>query len=181
MNSIQKKLISFIIIALIILAMIIWLVVFPLVGKIKYLSQEYLSNQGILAQIDQNEFLFKDLEEEYEEIEDELSIIKGVFLEQEKIVGFISDLESIAKNTGNIFEITTVMISSGEEENKEKFLDLNISLLGNFESLLLFISNLEDSPYPPYRLLEIDKLSINRIEDGGGELDTNLRIKVYTK
>jgi len=182
MNFIQKKLIGSIIIVVIVLALIIWLAVLPLVGKIKYLSQEYLSNQGILAQIDQKEFLFKDLEKDYQEIEDELLIIKGVFLEKEKIVSFIPDLESIAKFTGNIFEITTVMSSSDEEENREKFLSLNISLRGDFKNLLLFLSNLKDSPYSPYRLLEIDKLSINRLDDEEDyRLETNLRIKVYTK
>jgi len=74
------------------------------------------------------------------------------------------------------------MSSSDEEENREKFLSLNISLRGDFKNLLLFLSNLEDSPYPPYRLLEIDKLSINRLDDEEDyRLETNLRIKVYTK
>ena len=182
MNSLQKKLIGSIIIVLIILVLFVWLAVSPLVGKIKQLSKDYLTKKEVLAQMDQREFLFKDLEESYQSIEDELLIIEGAFLDQEEIVGFISDLEFIAKTTGNIFEITTVMSSPVDEEgNEEKFLSLNISLWGNFESLLLFLSNLEDSPYPPYRLLEIDRLSINRLEDEDGNLETNLRIKVYTK
>ncbi len=182
MNSLQKKLIGSIIIILIIVVLFVWLAVLPSIGKIKQLSKEYLIKQGVLAQMDQREFLFKDLEESYEAIKDELLIIEGAFLDQEKIVGFISDLEFIAKITGNVFEITTAMSSPSDEEgNEEKFLSLNISLWGNFENLLLFLSNLEDSPYPPYRLLEIDRLSINRLEDEGGDLETNLRIKVYTR
>jgi len=58
MNFIQKNLIGSIIIVVIVLALIIWLAVYHS-RKIKYLSQEYLSNQGILAQIDTKEFLLK--------------------------------------------------------------------------------------------------------------------------
>jgi hypothetical protein len=192
MNPLQKKLFVSLGIGLVVLALFVWLAILPLIEKIKQLSQEYLTNQEILAKLDQREFLFKDLERSYQERQDQLSIIKGTFLTQGETVGFISTLEEIAEKTGNIFEIKTAKsFTSSSEENGETFLSLRISLWGDFESLLLFLANLEDSPYPPYRLLEIDSLSINRLTEEGadkviprfkiGDLETVLGIKIYTK
>jgi len=182
MNSISKKLISSLLIVLIVLALFIWLAILPLVGKIKQLSQEYLGKQEILAQLDQREFLFRDLEKSYREKKDQLTNIEGTLLTEEETVGFISTLENIADRTGNDFEIRAA--KSFSEEGEEKFLSLTISLWGDFERLLVFLANLEDSPYPPYRLLEVDSLSIHRMEGDNvrdGTLETILGIKIYTK
>lgn len=185
MNNIQKKLIGSLGIALIILILFVILVILPLIGKIKQSAQEYLTNQEILAQLDQREFLFKDLEKSYQGKKDQLSIIEGTFLGQEEIVGFISTLEDIAQQTGNVFEIKTAQsYAPADDEDGETFLGLSIFLWGDFEELLAFLANLEDSPYPPYRLLEIDSLSIHRLEGDDvqdGDLETVLGIKIYTQ
>jgi hypothetical protein len=192
MNPLQKKLFGSLGISLVILAFFVWLAVLPLAEKIKQLSQEYLTNRETLAKLDQREFLFKDLERNYQERQGQLSVIKGTFLAQEETVGFISTLEEIAEKTGNIFEIKTAKsFTSSSGENGETFLSLRISLWGDFESLLLFLANLEDSPYPPYRLLEIDSLSISRLSGENidkissrlreGDLETVLGIKIYTR
>ncbi len=182
MNPISKKLIGSSVIALIALSLFIWLAIFPLLGKIKELSQEYLDKQEILAQLDQREALFRDLENSYEDKKEELDNIEGTLLTESETVGFISTLEDIAYTTGNDFEIRTA--KSFSEEGEEKFLSLTISLWGDFESLLVFLANLEDSPYPPYRLLEIDSLSIQRLEGDDvrdGDLETIVGIKIYTR
>ncbi|MBU1291984.1 hypothetical protein KKH07_00625 [Patescibacteria group bacterium] len=185
MNDSQKKLIGSLGIALVVLVLFIYFVISPLIGKIKESSQEYLVNREILAQLDQKEFLFNDLGKSYQEKQDQLLMIEGTFLKQEETVGFISDLEKIAKQTGNIFEIKTAQsYIPSDDEIGGTFLSLNISLWGDFNDLLEFLANLEDSPYPPYRLLEIDSLSINRLEDddfNDGDLETILGIKIYTQ
>lgn len=182
MNLISKKLIGFSSISLIVLALFIWLAIFPLFGKIKELSQEYLKSQEVMVRMDQREFLFRDLEKSYQEKKEELDNIEGTFLTEKETVGFISTLEEIAYQTGNDFEIRTADFFAPEEQ--DKFLSLTISLTGDFESLLLFLANLEDSPYPPYRLLELDSLLIHRLEGDDvrdGDLETTLSVKVYTK
>jgi len=183
MNNSQKKLIGSLGIALVILVLFVYFIIFPLVGKIKESSQKYLINQEILAQLDQKEFLFNDLGKSYQEKQDQLSMIEGTFLKQKETVGFISDLEEIAQRTGNVFEIKTAQSHTPrDDQTGGNFLSLNISLWGDFNGLLEFLANLEDSPYPPYRLLEIDSLSIHRLEGDDvkdGDLETFLGIKIY--
>jgi hypothetical protein len=194
MFSLQRKFILFSCTSLIALALLIGLAVLPLINKIRAFSQEYLANQATLAELDQKEFLLKELEEYYQEKQTDLSALEGVFLDSREAVGFISTLETIAAETGNIFKIKTAksFTPSAEEENGERsFLSLRISLWGDFKSLLLFLANLEDSPYPPYRLLEIDNISITRLNEKNmtglssslreGDLETVLGIKIYTK
>lgn len=186
----QKKALLTSGIALVILALLVWLVFLPLISKIGAASSEYLSNQEVLKKLDQRESLFKELEGYYQEKESDLKLIEGVFLDQDEAVGYISTLEMIAQQTGNDFEIKTAS-AFGSAEGEEYFLALRISLWGSFSGLLKFIANLEDSPYPPYRLIEISNLTINRIEPGRvamsesgpktGDLETQLVIKIYTQ
>jgi len=180
MDSSQKKFIGSLGIALVVLILFILLVVLPLVGKIKQLAQEYLVNQEILTKLDQREYLFKDWEKDYQEKQDQLLMIEKIFLSQEEVVSFISTLEDVAQQTGNVFEIKKAQsYTSPVEENGEIFLSLQISLQGSFNNLLLFLANLENSPYPPYRLLEIDKLSVSQLKQG--DLNTTLEVKVFTQ
>jgi len=191
MLLLQKKLIGSLGISLLILIIFIQLVAFPLIVKIKNTSQEYLTNQGILTALHQKETLFRELEKTYQEREDDLLMIEDTFLKTEEAVGFISTLEDIAQQTGNSFEIKTVSsFAPLPEEEGDSFLVLRISLWGDFSSLLSFIASLEDSPYPPYRLIEVDSLNIKRLGKldlanlssslRTGDLETIVGIKIYT-
>jgi len=186
----QKKALFISGVSLVVLVLLVWLVFLPLINKIRAASLEYLSNQETLKRLDQRESLFKELEEYYQEKESDLKLIEGVFLDQDEAVGYISTLETIAEQTDNDFEIKTAS-AFGSAEGEEYFLALRISLWGSFSGLLEFIANLEDSPYPPYRLIEISNLTINRIGPGKiamsesgpktGDLETQLVIKIYTQ
>lgn len=186
----QKKLIFFLTIDLIILLVFIWLVTCPLMGKIKTASNKYLSNQETLANLGWKESLTKELEKEYQENQNDLSALEGVFLKTEEAVGFISTLERIAEQTGNVFEIKTASSFTPSAE-EESFLAFRISLWGDFSGLLSFLANLENNPYPPYRLIEIDSLTIKKATGQGlsktapslkaGDLETVLGIKIYTQ
>jgi len=191
MLLLQKKLIGSLGISLLILIIFIQLVAFPLIVKIKNTSQEYLTNQGILTALHQKETLFRELEKTYQEREDDLLMIEDTFLKTEEAVGFISTLENIAQQTGNKFEIKTVSsFAPLPEEEGDSFLVLRISLWGDFSSLLSFIASLEDSPYPPYRLIEVDSLNIKRLGKLDlanlssnlriGDLETIVGIKIFT-
>jgi len=172
------------------LALFIGLAVFPFIGKIIKASQEYLANQEILAELDQRESLSKQLEKEYQQKETDLRNLDKVFLSAEETVGFISNLEAIARKTDNFFEIKSVS-ADDSSNNKESSLNFRISLWGNFSSLLLFLANLENSPYPPYRLVEIEDMVIRRLTAESlnkfdfpleeGDLESILSVRIYTQ
>ena len=175
----QRKLILSFFLGLIILILFIWLVIYPLVDRIRIASQEYLSNQEILNKLDQRESLARELEEGYQERKVDLEAIAKVLLGPEEIVGFISNLETIAQETDNNFEIKAVSPHAPSTEEEKAFLSFRISLWGDFPSLLYFLANLEDSPYPPYRLVEIENLAVRELREGG--LETILDVKIYTQ
>lgn len=189
--SLQKKLILFICLGLISLFLLGWLGVFPLFNKIKGLSQEYLSNQEILIKLNQRESLAKELQNDYQEREADLTEMVSVFLSSEEMVGFISNMETIAQQTDNFFEIKAISPYIPLADEEMPFLNFQIFLWGDFSSLLLFLANLENNPYPPYRLVEIENLTIKRLAAKDlvrfdfplkeGDLETILSIKIYTQ
>jgi len=192
--SIEKKIILYFCSALIILLFFIGVVVLPLINKIKDASQEYLANQETLIRLAQRESLSLELEKHFLEYEDDIISIEGAFLDtEEEIVGLILTLENIAQEFGNIFEIKSA-IPSGvlvQDQTEEPFLSLQISIQGSFSNVLRFMASLEDNPYPPYRLMEIDTLSIKRLTGRSlavlgegleeGDLEAILQIKIYTQ
>ncbi len=189
--SLQKKLILFTCLGLISLFLFGCLGIFPLFNKIKALSQEYLSDQEILIKLDQRESLAKELQRNYQEREVDLTEIARVFLNSEEMVGFISNLETIAQQTNNFFEIKAISPYLPLTDKEGPFLNVQIYLWGDFSSLLIFLANLENNPYPPYRLVEIENLAIKRLATKDlvrfsfpleeGDLETILSIKIYTQ
>ena len=192
MFFIQRKLLATLIICLIIFAFFIYLVIFPLIDKIKESSKEYLSNQEIINRLDKREYMYKKLQKSYDEKNSELLVTEKILINNEEIAGFIFILERLAEQTDNIFEIKTASsVSLFEKREEIPFLSLKISLFGDFSSMLDFLSNLENNPYPPYRLIEVSGLSIKRLEEKNlinleeslspGNLETILDIKIYTQ
>ena len=189
--SLKEKLILFPCLGLIVLLVFIWLMVCPLFDKISAQSQEYLSGQETLIKLDQRESSAQEVERDYQEREADLVGLAGVFLGSEEIVGFISNLETIAQQTNNFFEIEAVSPYSPLTEEERPFLNFQISLWGDFSGLLVFLAHLENNPYPPYRLVEIENLTIRRLAAKNlarldfpveqGDLETVLSIKIYTQ
>lgn len=172
------------------MGLFVGLVIFPFIGKVTKASQEYLTNQEILAELDQRELLSKQLEKEYRQKEADLKDLNRALLSAEETVGFISNLEAIARKTNNFLEIKSVS-ADDSSNSKESFLNFRISLWGNFSSLLLFLANLEDNPYPPYRLVEIKDMTVRRLTAESlskfdfplkeGDLESILNVRVYTQ
>ncbi len=183
----QQKLILLVAISLVALVVFVRWVIFPLFDRVRVASQEYLTGQESLAKLDQRELLFKELEEDYQARQDDLADIEGIFLDEQEAVGFISTLETIAAQTGNVFEIKTAGYFTASNQDEESYLTLRISLWGNFSNILTFLANLEDSPYPPYRLIEIENLTMRGLDKEGleqgvaGELEVVVSIKIYTQ
>ena len=194
MLTAQKKLFLSLIIGLAGFTLFIGLIVFPLMNRIKIASQECLNNQEILAKLDQRVSLLKELKKNYQDNEDNVLSLNNAFLNSKETIGLITTLETIANQTGNFFEIKSVSSSLLDKEKIEEdnpCLMLSIYLWGSFPELLNFLANLENIPYPPYRLMEIDDLVIKRLakedltfvdlDSGEGNLETILSIKVYTQ
>ena len=192
MFLIQKKFLATLIIGLIIIVFFVYLIIIPLIDKIKENSEEYLSNQEILNRLDKREYVYKKLQKSYDEKNSELLVTEKILISDEETVGFIFTLEKLAEQTNNIFEIKTVSSFSPSEKKEEiPFLSLKMSLLGDFSNMLAFLSHLENNPYPPYRLIEISGVNIKRLAEKDlvnseeslllGNLETVLDIKVYTQ
>lgn len=190
MFFIQRKLLATLIISLIIIIFFIYLIIFPLVDKIKENSEEYLSNQEIINRLDKREYMYKKLQKSYDEKDNELLVTEKILINDQETAGFIFILEKLAEQTNNVFEIKTASsFSPSEEKEAIPFLSFKISLFGNFSNMLNFLSNLEDNPYTPYRLIEINGVNIKRLVEKDlvnleesisvGNLETVLDIKVY--
>jgi len=178
--------------ALGILILFIALVDYPLIRKIKSTSQKYLSDRQTLQELHYREGLAKEVEKKYAEKQTDLAELENAFLEFDDTVGFIKDLEEIAQATNNIIEIQAVNPLSASEKEDRQFLGFRLKLIGDFSGLIKFIANLEDTPYPPYRLIEIGDINMLRLQKGSlvgvldpriseGDLETNINIKVYIK
>ncbi|MBU1176895.1 MAG: hypothetical protein ABIG88_01980 [Patescibacteria group bacterium] len=190
MFFIQRKLLATLMISLIIIIFFIYLIVFPLIDKIKENSEEYLSNQEIINRLDKREYMYKKLQKSYDEKDNELLVTEKILINDQETAGFIFILEKLAEQTNNVFEIKTASsFSPSEEKEAIPFLSFKISLFGNFSNMLNFLSNLEDNPYTPYRLIEINGVNIKRLVEKDlvnleesisvGNLETVLDIKVY--
>jgi len=186
----QRKLFAIMGISLIALIFFIFLITIPLINKIEESSQEYLANQEILNKLDKREYLSKKLQKSYDETDSDLLIIEKALITKEERVGFIFTLETLAEQTGNIFEIKTASsFTPSKDKEGEPFLALQISIYGNFSNLITFLANLENNPYPPYRLIEIDNLTIRKLgitslvnldsSLSEGDLETVLGVKIY--
>ncbi len=119
MFLIQKKFLATLIICLIIIVFFVYLIIIPLIDKIKENSEEYLSNQEILNRLDKREYVYKKLQKSYDEKNSELLVTEKILISDEETVGFIFTLEKLAEQTNNIFEIKTVSSFSPSEKKKK--------------------------------------------------------------
>lgn len=192
MVSAQKKFLQQLGWGLGIFILFIALVDYPLIRKIKSASQKYLSNRQALEELYYRERLAKEVEKEYAKKQTDLVELENAFLEFGDMVGFIKDLEEIAQDTNNIIEIQTISPFDASKDEEQQFLGFRLKLTGNFLGLIRFFANLEDTPYPPYRLIEIGDVNILRLQKASlashfdpriseGDLETSIDIKVYIK
>lgn len=188
--SAQKKILLHLIVVLAVLLALIWLAVVPLMMKIREASANYGRNKEILLKLDQQEILVKNIEMGYQDKREGLKNIEDIFLGPEETVGFIYALEKLAQETNNVFEIKTVSPFNPQKQEESAFIGFRISLWGDYNGLLRFVAGLENTPYPPYRLVEIEGLNVRRLSDSltkqdvvlsAGDIETVLNIKIFTK
>lgn len=165
--NIKQKIYLFSGLLLIIAVFLIGGIVKPLVLEIKQTSilvKEQNEKLIVLEKTDQ-EYL-KQLEDKYNEIKQNIVLVKSGFLNIEQAVDFFVDLENIAFNTSNKLEI-----EAGE------FPIFTLQLLGNFPNMMKFLGWLESSKY----FIDVDSIKIRQYSQAPGNITTSLGIKVYTK
>ncbi len=162
-------------IILIIVATIVFCVIPPLLGKISAASRDYVEGGKTIALLEREIVEVKNLEKTHQEIKKTFSELQTVFLDSEETLGFITSLERLATTTQNVIEIKGVSTSP-----EDGFINFQISITGSLSSFIYFLTAIENTPYPPYRLVEIENLGISKSTQGSS-MQTNLEIKVYTK
>jgi len=170
-------------IAILIFLVVIFFVILPLINKIRILSEEYMTGQTELTQIQEKEINLKKQKEIFEKTKLKISKVENSFLKLEDLVNFIISLEKTAKTQNTQFEIKAI---SPPDKDKEYF-TFAIILKSDFPDLLRFIFALENIPQEPYRLIEIKSITIKGLklsETEGGrakEVEGNLEMKVYAQ
>lgn len=163
---------------LIIAVLLFWGIVRPLLAEVKTTSasvRERNEKLSVLQKTDQN--YLKELETEYNDVKEKISLMKAGFLEIDKVVDFFVKLESIATNTSNQIEI----------EPKE-FPVFNLDLTGSFPNLIKFLGWLENDNY----FLDVEAIKIKRFSQRDltpeqqktisiGDVNTVLRIRNYIR
>lgn len=129
----------------------------------------------ILEKTDQD--YLKQLESEYKDIEEDISLVKSAFLEPGEAVDFFIELENISFSTFNKLEI-----QAGD------FPSFTLYLLGDFPSLMRFLGWLENGKY----FIDVDSIQIRQFAEKGmvvereetvssKNIKTILKIRTYTK
>ena len=173
------------ILVIVIIALLFFLIS-PLVSRVKALATELREKEGIVFSYKEKggEYL-EWLRSRYISLESKILEINNSFIDSEKAIDFILTVERIAFLTNNYQEIKEV--SSLEEGS---ILSFQISLWGNFSTLIKFLAQLENLSY----FIETGSLQITRIENRGlrsltdrgimvsvGDVSSIINIKVYIK
>lgn len=150
-------------------------IVKPLILEIKTTSALVKERNEKLVVLEKTDKSYlKQLELDYNEIKDNISLIKTGLLTTDQIVDFFIDLEDMASLTLNQIEI---------EANEFPFFTLY--LLGDFPGLMKFLGWLENSKY----FIDLDFIKIKQFAEKGlsleeeaaaiGQIKTTLGIRIY--
>lgn len=144
------------------------------------LAQErevYIQNREHLNEIEQKTNLRQDLKKEFENIIDSADILADSLLDKNDTLVFIQNIEQIAQDTNNAYEVKMAQEIRGEGiDDKIKALALSIEMNGSFINALRFFRELKKLPY----LMDITRLSMGNISEEG-IIITNITLKVYVR
>lgn len=174
---------------LILLAGIILILLFagisPLLAEIKQLSVDYKQSNNLLASYQEKTGnYFQELEQQYLDLQSEISKIQQAFIDSEKAVEFILKVERLANTTNNYQEIKEISVT----ENNSKGLTFRISLWGSYPNLIKFLAQLENMDYfvdsNNLQMSSIQEQELRGLENNGiivsaGDIKSVLEINVY--
>ncbi len=131
-----------------------------LINKTLSLSQEYKELKSEIFQIENRISASQEEKKAYQNLQPIFSQIEEMFISSEETVNFIANLEKIAQSTNNTIKILKIT----SREDKNPYFEFQFSLRGDFSSFSRFLAAIENTPYSPYRLTEIENFSIQRVE-----------------
>lgn len=164
---------------------LIVLLVWPLLGGIKDLSEELILEKSQAAHLVQEKEDIERLEAILQEQGEDLKKLEGLFLDPENPVDFIGFLEKEARRSELGFEIASL---GPGQEGPWPSLHFQIKNRGSFPGFLRFLEGLETAPY----LIEVLNLQARRVneEDLGrsgfeglslGDVKASALIRVFTR
>jgi hypothetical protein len=173
MNAKQKIsiILGFIIVILTLLILLVIRPMFLEIQKVSYMVGQ--SRDKLLSIEGTDEDFFEQIESDYDEITNNIEIIKSGLIDKNQAVGFFMDLEKTASLTSNKLEI-----------NAANFPTLDLTIVGSFPNLMKFLGWLEKGKY----FLDVGLLDIRQIGEiealagfSPGDVRSSIKIKAYTK
>lgn len=157
----QKIYLTLIVLVMAIIGLL-FLLICPLVNRVKRLSAELEEENGIVSsyKAKSGDYL-RQLQDEYTNLELKISEIDNSFVVSERAIDFILAVERVAALTGNYQEIKEISspaspVGGPEEEN---ILSFQVFLWGSFPNLIRFLAQLENMSY----FVDNNSLQVTRI------------------
>ena len=172
MNPKKKTIISLITFGILALVLIIFLIYF-LFPEIKNNSEEFLLQKKKLILLAKEKENLEKMKDIYKNYQSDLDKIEKLLIDPEVPIEFISFLETTASTSDLQLEISS--ITKEVRTDPLPSLSLQTLVTGSFPNFLEFLEKLETSPY----LIEI--LDLNTKRSTGGDTNTSLSLKVFTK
>ena len=183
MSKKNKTSIALVAIVLIIFALCFF-IVRPLLAQIKEESIKYQEKLSFFERRSELKNYLEKLESDIEEVLKKSPTFEAMLFDSDETITFVTELEEIAAQTSNWQELSVSVPS--QEKQKFPFEEFGISLKGSFPNLIRYLVHLENMQW----LVGVDSLGISKIKGVREELpadlpassiETNLKIKVYTK
>lgn len=170
MTSKNKIYITLIIFALIALILVVFFV-FPILKKIRTISEEIISAKNNTATLGVQAKEIENFKKNYLLYKPNLEKMEQLFINEKDSVNFIKFLEKTASDLGITSKIS--FLPSSDEEKKD-FITFQFFSNGDFSKILNFLEKIETGPY----LVEIDDLTIKNSSE---KVNASFSIKAFTK
>jgi len=159
---------------LVIIVILILAVLKPLILEIKKTSASAKeSREKLLILENTNQDYLKQVESDYNQISDNLALVKSGLINSEQAVDFFMALEGVASATSNSLEIKA-----------SEFPVITLNLTGNFPNLMRFLGWLESNKY----FLDVDLIQLKGITEeetiegiSANDVKSTIKIKLYTE
>lgn len=154
----MKKIYLIIGITIVINLILIIFIVFPLIGNIKNISKNLVTQKSEIFLLEQREGNLENLKKIYNSNQKNLEKLDTSFVDPDTPIGFISFLEKIAANSQVSIEVSL----NGGKSSFENGLSFSVSLNSSSPNFLKFLEKLENGSY----LVEVSSLNIRRTIEG---------------
>lgn len=169
MKNIRKKTFALGSIGSIVFLLFLFLAIYPLSQNIKKINQALLNKKNTLLNI-KNLMGKVSLQNDAERIEKSIKKVDSIIIKKDQKLAFIKQLEAIADNLKIEQKINLRRDEEPESQNgvinQFNTLPIEITLRGDFQSLLKYVLELEKSDY----YVNIKKIQIGKFESNLGEL-----------